>query len=359
MKRFGYVRPRPSDFVLRIDKGQIVSQERGLSFFCFPWNQYCIIPSEVSTISFSADQITKENQGIQVDGFAIWKITHPEKTYLHFDFDVRERAFETINTYLREAVMSAIRHQVASMTIDDVLRKRGTIILQLKEELAYIAGQWGLEIETIEIKNVLIMSEQLFSNMQAPHRNAVRLESEISELGVEQEIAEKRLEQQDKIALREQEFKRRELERTSDMEARRLQEKTKIDQLKLGEDKAVKLLKIEQELAIFEQEQEARRQQSSLQLATLKAEQPLRAMRGSIQSEQKHHEIQLGQSDLQLVAEKIAASNSEDPTHILYNKLPEIAAALNISEINLSHDNLDRLLSGMIKLIKKGPTEDQ
>ncbi len=26
---------------------------------------------------------------------------------------------------------------------------------------------------------------------------------------------------------------------------------------------------------------------------------------------------------------------------------------------NLSHDNLDRLLSGMIKLIKKGPTEDQ
>lgn len=359
MKRFGYVRPRPSDFVLRIDKGQIVSQERGLGFFCFPWNQYCIIPSEVSTISFSADQITKENQGIQVDGFAVWKITHPEKTYLHFDFDVRERAFQTINMYLTESVMSAIRHQVASMSIDDVLRKRGTIILQLKEELAYIAGQWGLEIETIEIKNVLIMSEQLFSNMQAPHRNAVRLESEISELEVEQEIAEKRLEQQDKIALREQEFKRRELERTSDMEARRLQEKTKIDQLKLSEDRAVKLLKIEQELAIFEREQEARRQNSSLQVATLEAEQPLRAMRGAIQSEQKRHEIQLGQSDLQLVAEKIAASNSEDPTHILYNKLPEIAAALNISEINLSHDNLDRLLSGMIELIKKGQAKEK
>ena len=172
------------------------------------------------------------------------------------------------------------------MSIDNVLRKRGTIILQLKEELAYIADQWGLEIETIEITNVLIMSEQLFSNMQEAHRDSVRLESEISSLRVEQEIAEKRLEQREKITLREQEFQRQELVRKSDMDARTLQQKTINDQLKLSEDKAVKLLKIEQDLAISEQEQEARRQYSSLEMATLEAEQPLRAMRGSIQSEQ-------------------------------------------------------------------------
>ncbi len=49
MTRFGYVRPHPSDFVIRIRKGRIVSQGRGLSFFCFPWDQYCIVPSAVST----------------------------------------------------------------------------------------------------------------------------------------------------------------------------------------------------------------------------------------------------------------------------------------------------------------------
>ena len=62
-------------------------------------------------------------------------------------------------------------------------------------------------------------------------------------------------------------------------------------------------------------------------------------------------------SDLQLVAEKVAVSNNEDPTHLLYNKLPEIAAALNVGEVNLSHDSLDRLLRGLIKLIKDGPAE--
>ena len=359
MTRFGYVRPHPSDFVIRIRKGRIVSQERGLGFFGFLWDQYCIVPSAVSTISFSADQITKENQGIQVDGFAIWKIVQPEKTYLNFDFDLQEEALEKINEYLKEVVTSAIRHKVATMSIEEVLRKRGTIILQLKQELAYISEQWGLEIETIEIKNVLIMSEQLFSNMQATHRDTVRLESEISSLRVEQEIAERRLEQREKIALREQEFERQELVRKSDMEARTLQQKTKIEQLKLSEEKAFKLLKIEQDLAIFEQEQEVRRQRSTLQLATLEAEQALREIRGSIESEQKRHEIQMGQSDLQLAAERVAVSNAEDPTHILYNKLPEIAAALDVNEVNLSHDTLDRLLSGLIRLSTERQAKDE
>lgn len=341
MTRFGYFRPRPSDFVIRVKKGAIVSQKRGLGFFCLPWHQYCVIPSEVSTIAFSADQITKENQGIQIDGFAIWKITQPEKTYLHFEFDFRNEAIDKINQYLKEVVTSAIRHQVASMEIEEVLRKRGTIILQLKEELSYITEKWGLEIETIEIKNVLIMSEQLFSNMQATHRDAVRLESELSSLKVEQEIAERRLEQQEQIALREQEFQHKELERKADTEARSLKQKARIVQLKT-----------EQDLAAYEQSQETSRQRAALELETLEAARPLAAARAAIEVETKQHEIALAEADLKLVAERIAATNSEDAVHLLYGKLPEIAAALDINEVNLTPDTLDRMLRGLVKLPK-------
>ena len=52
-------------------------------------------------------------------------------------------------------------------------------------------------------------------------------------------------------------------------------------------------------------------------------------------------------------------SNNEDPTHLLYNKLSEIAAALNVNEINLSHDNMDRFLSGLIKLIREGRAKEE
>lgn len=341
MTRFGYVRPRPSDFVIRMRKGAIVSQKQGLGFFCFPWDQYCIIPSEVSTISFSADQITKENQGVQVDGFAIWKITQPEKAYLYFAFDLPSEAIVKIDQHLKEVVISAIRHQVASMKIEEVLRKRGTIILQLKQELSYITERWGLEIETIEIKNVLIMSKQLFSNMQATYRDAIRLESELSALKVEQEIAENRLEQQEKIALREQEFQHHELERKADTEARALQQKATIE-----------LLRMQKDLAVFRQDQEMRRQRSALELETLEAEQPMNAARAAAEVEHKKHEIELAEADLRLVAERIAATNTEDATHILYAKLPEIAAALDINEVNLSPDTLRQLLGGLVKMAR-------
>jgi hypothetical protein len=54
-----------------------------------------------------------------------------------------EDALAAIGGALQDVVESAIRHQVASMTIDDTLRKRGSIIRQLKDEMAYVAGLWG------------------------------------------------------------------------------------------------------------------------------------------------------------------------------------------------------------------------
>ena len=89
------------------------------------------------------------------------------------------------------------------MTIEDVLRKRGTIILQLKSELAYIAGEWGLIVETVEIRNVRVLSDQLFKQMQAPFRDRMRLESEASALETEKSLAEKRFTQKEQIALQE------------------------------------------------------------------------------------------------------------------------------------------------------------
>src|SRR5438067_2692364 len=162
MKKFGYVIARPSEFIIHQRFGKIRRQGRGISFFCLPVvDRYYRIPSTTHALGFAADQITAENQGVEVSGFAIWKISDPAKASVNFDFVEPSNSLQTITTHLKDVVESAIRHQVANMTMEDVLRKRGTIILRLKGELAYIADQWGLTIETIEIKNVQIMSEQL------------------------------------------------------------------------------------------------------------------------------------------------------------------------------------------------------
>ena len=220
MTAFGYIVANPAEFLIHQRFGKIRHQGRGISVFCLPViDRYYRIPSSTHGLAFAADQITAENQGVEVSGFAIWKISDPEKTSQNFDFTDVNQAVHTIAVNLKDVVESAIRHQVAKMTIEDVLRKRGSIILQLKQELAYIAAQWGLTIETIEIKNVRIMSAQLFANMQARFRDEVRLTSETSGLETEREIAERRAAQREQLAVTEQEFKRKESERKAELDA--------------------------------------------------------------------------------------------------------------------------------------------
>lgn len=347
MRRFGYVQPHPSDFVLIMRNGQIVRSQRGTGFFCLPWTQYCIIPSSIRTIGFKADQITRENQGIEVSGFAIWKIAKPERTYLHFNFDDTVAALDTLGKSLHEVVISAIRHQVASMSIEDVLRKRGSIILQLKEELAYIADQWGLEIETVEIRDVRIMSAQLFENMQVPYRNARRLESENDTLEVDRRIEEQRLRKREELAVQEQEFKRRALERQAELEEQQLQQKARRERLKLEEDKQVALERYAQELALFEREQEVRRRRIAVELETVAAEAPLTAARRSDAEADKAHAVALARSDAEIDRLRIDAANAEKVALLLCRQLPEIAARLKLGEVNLDADLLGRIAAAL------------
>src|SRR5262249_50218105 len=152
-RRFGYVVAGPAEYAIHWRRGRMRRSGRGISLFCWPFLDRCyLIPSAAQSISFAADQITAENQGVEVAGFAIWKIGNPERAAASFDFSDSDTALRSIGENLRNVVESAIRHQVANSTIEDALRKRGTFILQLKQELAYMAGQWGLLIETIEIR---------------------------------------------------------------------------------------------------------------------------------------------------------------------------------------------------------------
>jgi len=357
MRRFGYIQPQPSDFVLMLKDGEIVRSARGIGFFCFPWTQYCIIPSSIRTIGFKADQITKENQGIEVSGFAIWKIAQPEKTYLHFNFDDMNAALDTLGKSLHEVVISAIRHQVASMSIEDVLRKRGSIILQLKEELAYIADQWGLDIETVEIRDVRIMSAQLFENMQAPYRNARRLESESDTLEVDRRIEEQRLRKREELAVQEQEFKRRALERQGQLAEQEMQQKARQDRLKLEEDKQLALDRTARDLVLFERDQQARRERTVLELETMQAEAPLITAKHQLRETEKAHQVTLARSDAEKERLRIGASNEEKAALLLCRLLPEVAGKLKVGELNVNADLLGRVVDAVRPVLSDRPKE--
>ncbi len=219
----------PSDYAIVFKKGNIIKEGRGFRFFCTPRIQYVIIPGNVKNITFAADQISRENQGVEVSGFAIWKVGEPKKIYQHFDFKQDIETMEQVSEFLKDVVESAIRHMVANMTIEEVLRKRGTIILQLKKELEYITEQWGIIVETIEIKNVRILSKTLFDNMQAKFRNAVRLEAETNSIETEKQIEEQRIQVGDETKIIRQKSELADRERKKQLQLQEINDTAEVE----------------------------------------------------------------------------------------------------------------------------------
>jgi flotillin len=283
-----------------------------------------LIPSSAQNIAFAADQITAENQGVEVAGFAIWKIADPEKAMACFDFSVCAAAMAAINESLRNVVESAIRHQVANMTIEEVLRKRGTIILQLKNELAYIAGEWGLLIETIEIRNVKVLSKQLFAQMQAAFREKMRLESESNVLVTEKQLAERRLAQNEEMALKEQEFARRELERRSEAE-----------RLKIAAEARLQGLRLDQQRELLSREQSLHTAQAALEI------------------ERQRHKAALAAIEDESRRRHIETANLEDPSLALVRQMPAALGALKVHELHLSEISLGALTRGLNSLLRR------
>ena len=229
MGNYRFVTVNPSDYAIVFKKGNIIKEGRGFRFFCTPRIQYVIIPGNVKNITFAADQISRENQGVEVSGFAIWKVGDPKKIYQHFDFKQDIETMEQVSEFLKDVVESAIRHMVANMTIEEVLRKRGTIILQLKKELEYITEQWGIIVETIEIKNVRILSKTLFDNMQAKFRNAVRLEAETNSIETEKQIEEQRIQVGDETKIIRQKSELADRERKKQLQLQEINDTAEVE----------------------------------------------------------------------------------------------------------------------------------
>jgi hypothetical protein len=357
MKNFGYIIAGPSEFLIHQRFGKIRRQGREIGFLCLPFiDSYYRIPSSTHGLNFTADQITAENQGVEVSGFAIWKVCEPERACRNFDFSESGTAIRAICTSLKDVVESAIRHQVANMSIEDVLRKRGSIILKLKQELAYIADQWGLNIETIEIKNVSIMSEQLFANMQAKFRDSVRLESETSALETDRLIAERRFVQREQLALREQEFKCREMEREAEMDALALRTQMETEATKALEEKNLEIRRLAFTLETKEAENANRQREIALEENLHAAQRVAQKEFFALETERAEHEATKDRRRNELDLARIENTNRKDPLITAIETLPTALAGLNLNTLNLGQDALQRLADGLATLTSKQNT---
>lgn len=186
-KRWGFVTARPSEFLVHVRRGKVRESSSGQGASCFkrPGDSVAVIPTSLQQLRFRADQVTLERVGVEVVGFAVYRIADPLVAYRVLNFSYPERAQEKLEETLTAMFVGAARRIIATLSLDDVLQKRKALVAEeLLREVAPVVGGsgaiddvaqrgWGIVLDSIEIQEVQVLSEVVFKSMQAPFRVAL------------------------------------------------------------------------------------------------------------------------------------------------------------------------------------------
>ncbi|MCC6557088.1 MAG: hypothetical protein IT372_29400 [Polyangiaceae bacterium] len=184
LKRWGRITARPSEFLVHMRRGKVLpgSSGQGASCFKLPGDAVAVVPTTVQKLQFQAEQVTREKVGIEVTGLAVYRIADPLIAFRMLNFSFPERAQEKLEELLVEMFVGAVRRLVANLGVEECLtrRKEGLAEELMREIQPVVSGHgrvddatdkgWGIVLDTIEIQDVRILSETVFSHMQAGYR---------------------------------------------------------------------------------------------------------------------------------------------------------------------------------------------
>lgn len=91
--------------------------------------------------------ITKDNIPVRINAVVYYKIKDASKAVL----EVEDYYYAT-----SQVAQTTMRNFVGERSLDDLLQKRAEIALQIKERVDTLTDPWGIDIESVELKDVII-----------------------------------------------------------------------------------------------------------------------------------------------------------------------------------------------------------
>ncbi len=289
MKRWGWLSAKPSEFLIRMSGGRVVSSGQGATVFKWPWESVAIVPTTVQRLQFTADQVTSEKSGVKVTGIVVYRIAEPLIAFRMLNFSFPERAQEKLAVMMEEMCIGATRRLVANLTVEECLTQRkDALASELIREIAPVVSGtgrvedstergWGVVVDTIEIQDVRVLSGAVFANMQAPFRTQQERVAREAELAMERAVKtdEASTERQVELSRVASQTEIRRQKQVAEEEAKleKLGSDARVEEQRLAQDRAARQnqLATERELALAKLQAEAevkqRRQQADEQAA--------------------------------------------------------------------------------------------
>lgn len=339
----------------------------GVSFRYDPRrDSFLVVPSSMQTIIISANTICKELQGILIQAYVQWIINDIETAYQRLDFSDAEDPMRVVTLQLREQAEAAIKDKVATMSINEVLSDKQPIIKELTKRLKEVAEGFGddrglgIKIITVQIKEAIVSSANLWQNLQKPFRSSQMATARLAEIEHQSTVNKRELEEQQTQQDAQQIIKEKQLQlnhkiRTIEQEkefAQRQQNmELEINSYKLQEEKIkakrqIQELEIENEAKLKERKEQL---QSKLQNLSLDAE---------LERQQKRHDVKNKQTEVEISFEEkrqqIANALSQQQIQSkAIAMMPELAKSLPQPQhsVSITNDGNGSSLAGVIASI--------
>lgn len=277
-KHWGFVTAKPSEYLVHVRKGRVLTASSGQGATCFkrPWDAVAVVPTSLQQLQFRADQVTLERVGVEVVGLAVYRIADPLTAFRVLNFSYPESAQAKLEATLTAMFVGAARRLIANLTIDQCMQKRKHALSEeLLREIALIVGSnantgeegtrgWGVTIDTIEIQEVRVLSEKVFSAMQAPFRASLDRQAREARAEADRQISTREAEcnraiEQARIQAQLEVGEKRFALEQAELEAR------KLDSLRKAEaEREVSEARLIQEAAVRDRKAEIERREAQL-----------------------------------------------------------------------------------------------
>ena len=195
----------PNAYVVHTRRGVAEPLHLGMGV-SFPYNPYTdaflVVPGAMQTILINARCICRERQGVLVQGYVQWIVQDIGTAYKKLDFSDLEDPMRVVNLQLKEQAEAAIKDKVATMSMDDVLDDKQPIIEELTARLRSVAEGaggtdkgLGLRIVTVQVKEAVVSSSQLWESLQKPFRAERARIARLAEIESEEAVTQRELQQ--------------------------------------------------------------------------------------------------------------------------------------------------------------------
>jgi flotillin len=194
-----------NQYVIHLRGGKVKSAGLGGRIYLLPLiDAYIVIPTTTRQTILDAREkvLSREYQDLHIISYLYWKVIDPKVAYTQVSWDPRSPDY--IESVLKTATEAILRTTCASMALEKIIRERDEIIEQISNHLHRLTANWGLVIESIEIKEVEVMDSNLKENMEAVKKTEEEKHARLARADAEEIARTRELEVQRKVGIQDE-----------------------------------------------------------------------------------------------------------------------------------------------------------